>query len=429
MKNSFFSTARSRRLGAVAIAATAALTLAGCSGGGNSDGPTTIKFSYLWSGPEAEVLESIIEDFNDSQDAIVVKGVSSPDQQKQLTSMSSSNGSFDISDNFGENVGSWASKGVLAPLDEYIESASIDLDDFAPAALEQMKHDGQTYALPIAVHSFQLLYNKTLLDEAGVEPPTTMDELADAIEKLTITDDSGKITQLGIGDANTTTTLTTLGFAFGGAWSDDDGPTPTDPGNVEAVDWWQKNVVELVGADNLADFKAGEGQYLSAEDSFFSGKVAMIIDGEWRAASASEVAPDLDWGVTAIPAASPKLENSTQVTSSTLFIPTNSKHKDEAATFLSYLLSPEVMEKFSLTLGNLPARTSLLDSDAYKDLPNFEVWANALTSPNAQSLASAPYSAEYSTDLGNAFDDVVRGKSTAEKALDYVTSRTKSYTK
>lgn len=428
MKNRLCNTTRSRWLGGIAIAATAALTLAGCSGG-ESDGPTTLKFSYLWSGPEAKVLESIIDDFNASQDEIVVKGVSSPDQQKQLTSMSSANGSFDISDNFGENVGSWAAKGVLAPLDEYIESEDIDLDDFAPAALEQMKHDGQTYALPIAVHSFQLLYNKKLLDEAGVEPPMTMDELATAVEKLTVTDDSGKISQLGIGDANTTTTLTTLGFAFGGAWSDKNGPTPTDAGNIEAVDWWQENVVNLVGADKLADFKAGEGQYLSAEDSFFSGKVAMIIDGEWRSAHAAEVAPDLDWGVTAIPAASADLENATQVTSSTLFIPTNSKHKDEAAKFLAYLLSPDVMEKFSLTLGNLPARTSLLGSDAYSDLENFEVWGEALTSPNAKSLSSAPYSAEYSTDLGNAFDDIVRGKSDGEKALEYVKSRAKSYTK
>lgn len=44
--------------------------------------------------------------------------------------------------------------------------------------------------------------------------------------KLTKKDASGKITQLGLGSANDSTTLTTLGYAFGGSWDGEDGPTP-----------------------------------------------------------------------------------------------------------------------------------------------------------------------------------------------------------
>src|SRR5688500_13670177 len=61
---------------------------------------TEITFSYLWGGAEGAALEQIITDFNASQDKIVVKGVSSPDMTKQLASMSSAKGAFDISDNF-----------------------------------------------------------------------------------------------------------------------------------------------------------------------------------------------------------------------------------------------------------------------------------------------------------------------------------------
>ncbi|PJI44259.1 hypothetical protein CTI14_64915, partial [Methylobacterium radiotolerans] len=63
-------------------------------------------------------------------------------------------------------------------------------------------------------------------EEAGVTPPTTMDELAAAIPKLTKKDASGKITQLGLGSANDSTTLTTLGYAFGGSWEEEAGVTP-----------------------------------------------------------------------------------------------------------------------------------------------------------------------------------------------------------
>lgn len=413
---------------ALTSAAAAAVALTGCSGAAPS-GPTTITFSYLWGGEEAKALEKVIADFNKSQSDIKVVGVSSPDAQKQLTSMSSSNGSFDISDNFGNTVGSWASKGILAPLDDYLKTEKVDLGEFAPASLDQMKYDGKTYALPIAVHTQQLMYNKDLLDAAGVQPPTTMDELAAAVKKLTVTDASGAITQIGLGNPSASTLFTTLGYAFGGTWDgkDDKTPSPTDPKNVEALDWYTKTLTDTYGADKIASFTSGLGQYMSAQDPFYTGKEAMVVDGEWQAVNIPKVAPNLNWGVVDIPAASDDLAGTTQVTTSTLFIPSNSKHKAEAAKFLAYMVSDKPMTDFTLALGNLPSKTALLTDAAYSDIPHFDSWLNALKSPNAKSLASQPYSAQYSTDLATAFDDVVRGVATPEKALQSVADKAKSY--
>ncbi|GIT81188.1 sugar ABC transporter substrate-binding protein [Leifsonia sp. LS1] len=413
---------------ALASVAAAAVALTGCSGASPS-GPTTITFSYLWGGEEAKALEKVIADFNASQSEIKVVGVSSPDAQKQLTSMSSSNGSFDISDNFGNTVGSWASKGILAPLDDYLKTEKVDLGDFAPASLDQMKYEGKTYALPIAVHTQQLMYNKDLLDKAGVQPPTTMDELAAAVKKLTVTDSSGAITQIGLGNPSASTLFTTLGYAFGGTWdgTDNKTPSPDDPKNVEALDWYTKTLTDTYGADKIATFTSGLGQYMSAQDPFYTGKEAMVIDGEWQAVNIPKVAPNLNWGVVDIPAVSDDLAGSTQVTTSTLFIPSNSKHKAEAAKFLAYMVGDKPMTDFTLALGNLPSKTSLLTDTAYSTIPHFDAWLNALKSPNAKSLASQPYSAQYSTDLATAFDDVVRGVATPEKALQSVADKAKSY--
>jgi multiple sugar transport system substrate-binding protein len=410
----------------VAGAAAAALLLgaSACTSSDEPTGPTEITFSYLWGGAEAEALEEIIADFNASQQDIVVKGVSNPDFQAQLVAMSAAQGSFDISDHFGNAVGSWASKGILAPLDEYFS----DTSDFIPAAMEQMSYDGSLYSLPIATHSFQLLYNKALLAEAGItEPPSTMDELADAIAKLTKVGPDGSITQLGIGNPDASTTLTTLGYAFGGSWDGPDGPTPAEAGNIEAAQWWQDTVIKPYGADKVADFTAGFGPYMSAEDPFYTGKVAMVIDGEWRAVNIPSTAPDLDWGVAPIPTATSGRANTTQLTASTLFIPANSRHKAQAATFLKYLTDTEAMRTFSLALGNLPGRTSLLDDPAYGDIDQFDSWLEALKSSNTFALASRPYSAEYTTDLAAAFDDVIRDAATAEDALQGVADRSSSY--
>lgn len=412
------------------MALTSALVLGACgSGGADGDGPTTIRFSYLWTGVEAEAVEQIIANFNESQDDIVVEGISSPDTQQQLTSMSAASGSFDISDHFGNSVGSWASRGILEPLDEHLAANGVDVDDFIPAAMEQMTYDGQLYSVPITVHNIKLLYNQTLLDEAGLEVPTTMDELAEAIAALTEQDDDGTITRMGIGDPQSFATLTTLGFVFGGSWDSEDGtePTPDAPGNITALEWWTENVVGPVGASQLAEFEAGNGEYLSAADPFFSGRTAMVLDGEWRAVHAPNVAPELDWGVAPIPTAAPGLENASQLTSSTLFIPANAEHKEEAAEFLAYLVSDQAMIDFAMALGNLPARSSLLEDPAFEEIEHFDVWLDGLESPNLRAMSSAPYNSEYGSDLTAAFDAVVRLTDTPEAAMEGVRQRSENY--
>ena len=432
MKMQAFS--RSRSVAVLAGAAVLSLALASCSGSTNtasSGGKTTISFSYLWGGPEGAAAEKIISEFNSSQSKIVVKGVSNPDMQKQLASMSSSSGSFDVSDNFGNNVGTWASKGVLAPLDDLLKTAGADTSDFVPSAMNQIKYNGKIYALPIAVHTMQLVYNKKLLQAAGVTPPKTTDELATAIAKLTKVDASGNITQLGLGNPDQSTSLTTLGYAFGGTWDGSSTtaptPTPAEPGNVAALKFWQDNITNKYGPAKVTKFTAGWGQYMSPQDPFYTGKVAMVIEGEWQAVSIPKNAPKLQWGVAPIPVANSSLDGTTQLTASTLFIPANSQHKAEAATFLKYMTDKQAMLEFTKALGNLPARTSLLADPTYAAIPHMSAWLESLKSPNVKSLASAPYSAQYSTDLASAFDSVSRGTAAPQQAMDKVANQAKSY--
>jgi len=405
--------------------------------GGSSDGqaekggPITITFSYLWSGPEAAALEKIISEFNASQHDIVVKGVSSPDFQKQLASMSAGKGSFDISDNFGNGVGAWAAKGILEPLDDYMAKDGFDAADFVPAALRQMKYQGKTYSLPIAVHSFQLLYNKALFKEAGIaEPPKTTEEWAAAIAKLTKKDGGGGLTQLGLGNPDPGSTFTTLGYLFGGDWFDTaDKPTPQNPGNLAGLQFYTDNITAKYGADKVQKFTSGFGEYASPQNPFYTGKVAMVIDGEWQPRFIQQNAPSLDWGVAPLPypEARTDLAGTTQLTASTLFIPRNSQHKQQAWTFLKYLTGKKAMLDFTYALGNLPARMSLLDDPKYGDIPQFKAWLDALKTPNVKVQASTPWGQQYTTDLGAAFDQVVRGTNDPSKALADLAAKTTSY--
>jgi multiple sugar transport system substrate-binding protein len=396
-----------------------------------ADEPVEITFSYLWTGAEAEALEAVIADFNQSQDGVVVRGVSSPDFQAQLASMSTSEAAFDISDNFGTGVGAWAEVGLLEPLDAYIERDGFDVEDFPDSVMEQMRYEGSIYSMPIAVHTQVLLYNRALFAEAGItEPPETLEEWADAIAATTHVASDGTIEQLGYHNAEIGTSMTTLGMMFGGSWIDDNGvPTPTDAGNLAGLQFYVDNITNAYGADEVLRFTSGFGEYASAQNPFFTGQVASVIDGEWQPVMIEQFAPDLDYGVAPLPypADQPELAGTTQVSTSTLFIPSNAEHKDEAWEFMKYLLGSDGMKAFTRALGNLPARTSLLDDPVYDDIPNFDVWLDALRSENAGAIPSVPYIAEYVADLNTAFDDVVNGRATPEEAMEGVASRAEEY--
>jgi multiple sugar transport system substrate-binding protein len=411
-------------LSVTAGAAAVALALAGCSSGSSgSDGKTELTFSYLWTGKEAQALQGVVNDFNKSQSKITVNAVQTS-TTKQLASMSSSNGSFDVSDSFGSNLGSWASKGIIEPLTSY----GLDTGDFIRSVLAQDTYKGKLYAMPIAVQEYKLLYNKQLFAQAGIStPPATMDEFATDIAKLTKQSPDGTITQLGLGTSSEYNLLSTLAYVFGGQWDTNGKPSPTNARNIEALNWYKANVLDKFGASNIAKFESGYGEYMTAQDPFYTGKIAMTIDGEWQSANIAKVAPSLQWGVADIPAASPSLQNATQTYSSMFFIPANSKHKQQAATFIKYLTGTSAMRTFTKALGNLPARKSLLTDKAYDSLPGFDVWLKGLTSPNAKSFAPTTYTIQYQTDLTSAFSDFVLGQESAEQAMQTVKQKAASY--
>ncbi len=376
----------------------------------------TVEFPYLWTGPEGEAMQAIVDQFNASQDQFEVNGVSNPDAQRQLAAMTSNNG-FDVSDNFDSNIGTWASNGALEPLDEFISRDGYDTSDFIPAAMEKMSFDGQVYSLPIAVHTTLLMVNDALLGEAGLAAPATHSELAAAIEALTIVDGDGNITQLGLGVPD----FTTFAYTFGGGWIDDAGqPTANDAGNIAALQFWVDNVLNVYGVDNVRRFESGFGEYASAQAPFYTGKLAMSMDGEWQARFIQQYAPDLQWSAGPLPVADdqPDLAGTTSLAASTFFIPANAQEKDGAWEFIKYLFSEEPTRDFTIALANLPARASLLEDPAYAEITGFSYWLESLKSPNLRSMPNVTWGQEYATEITSAVDAVLNLSKSPEDALN-----------
>ena len=71
----------------------------------------------------------------------------------------------------------FADSGVFADLTPWIQRDQMDLSDFSQGMLNAYAYHGTQYGFPLLPSTSVFVYNKTLLDELGVQPPKTWTEI------------------------------------------------------------------------------------------------------------------------------------------------------------------------------------------------------------------------------------------------------------
>jgi len=161
-----------------------------------------------------------------------------------------------------------AYKKLLVSIDGYMQTAKLSNSDFFPTAMEQSSYKGHLYMLPLQVDpNFPLVYNKSLLQQAGIDkPPSTINELDDANQKL-YQKSGDAISRLGIlppwrtyGAQNS---LYTYFLMFGGGWFDPGDQNKlaiTQAGNANALGWIKKFADQFGGYAALEKYAGTWGK-------------------------------------------------------------------------------------------------------------------------------------------------------------------------
>lgn len=251
--------------------------------------------------------------------------------------------------------------GLIQPLPaSAFPPETIDADFFP--MVQAMKRDDQYMALPTAVRSLALFYNKRLFDEAGIEsPPTTLDELVETAKKLTKHDAAGNLTQIGITSGMTAQDhhwfREVLVRQFGGSAYSDDLKTVAynSEAGQKALDWY----IDLNKKHGVTDTTFMD----EPQAAFKAGRAGMHIDGSFRIGALNKTR-GLKWGVTELPAA----DDGGQSNYSSYWVNgVTSKAKgekyDAALKFLAYITSDEAMQIWLDTVGELPAKPSAALTD------------------------------------------------------------------
>lgn len=162
------------------------------------------------------------------------------DRQMELASiaMSSQSDSVDVVYLNDSMLLRFSKNGWLEPLDDLWEKyrEQYKLDDFPQSVIDAVTYDGHIYAMPIQTNVELFYYRADVLAEAGVEPPTTMDEYAAAAQTLHSARMAGTIMTMKPVDATLNETHWYLN-ALGDGWFDENAkPVFNSAANVAAIE-------------------------------------------------------------------------------------------------------------------------------------------------------------------------------------------------
>jgi multiple sugar transport system substrate-binding protein len=281
-----------RLLVPVVVAATAALALAGCSsptGAGSSSTGVANSVTELdyYTDTQGTTAWQKILDGCATQTGIRISRQSVPTDQltQKLLQGAASHSLPDLVFTDNPTLQNVASTGALTPLTDY----GIATDGYYDSIVKAGTYQGKVYGLAPGVNGLALIYNRDLLTAAGVQPPTTWDELTAAARKLT----AGSRYGLAFSAVNSEEgTWQFLPFF----WSNGANLSKLD--SSDAV-----SALEFVGglvSDGSVSRSVVNWNQNDVTDQFTAGNAAMMINGSWTL-PALQQAGNLHFGVVPIP--------------------------------------------------------------------------------------------------------------------------------
>ena len=313
-----------------------------------------------------KAMDQLIENFEKANPDITVKQTTFPyaDYQTRVIAAKMTGQGPDVMQLFYGWLDKFIAGGILQPLPADTFPHDKIESEFFPI-VSAMKRGDDYYGLPTAVRSLALFYNKKLFTEAGLDPanpPRTLDEYVAAAEKTRKRDGAGNLivagTTLDMGGQDHQWWREVLIRQFGGEpYTDNDRKVAydSDAGRKALKFYTDLQLEKKVGQTGFMD----EGQA-----AFRAGMAAMTIDGTFRLGAFRGI-EGFEWGVTELPAnADGVRSNYASYFANGISAKTEGEKLEASKKFLAYITSPEAMDVWLKSVGELPARRSAALTDA-----------------------------------------------------------------
>ncbi|WP_130799825.1 sugar ABC transporter substrate-binding protein [Streptomyces otsuchiensis] len=389
---------------AVALPMAATMALAGLAGCARQPDPGTV--TVLNSATNTAEHEANQDHFDRCAEplGLRVDQISVPADQvaTKALRMASSDSLPDILELDGSELPQFAETGGLLPVGE----AGVETSEFSDSAVSLGSFDGTQYGVARSVNSLALIYNVELLAEAGVEPPTTWQELEETAALLT----SGS----------------TYGMAFSASpnadgvyqflpffWSAGGDEAALDDGAGDAaLQLWK----ELVDAGSASRSVVNWNQQ-DVNDQFISGRAAMMINGPWQVPVLSGQ-DAVEWAVATIPVPEAGQDPVPPIGGTVMTVPAGGEEREQnAGRILNCLNSEENQLSWGERVNNVPTRADA--ARTYREQnPELAAFADLVATARSRTAEVGTRWPVISDAMAGAFQSVLTGRATPEAALE-----------
>ena len=416
---------KTRTIRLVAIVAALAVLSAACGGGGGESASTTIAQTTipaeqrqpatltLWSSfGDTELVEAfqpIIDKCEADNPWLTIDYVA---KDGMATAFAAAAEAGDVPDiiqaDFSGGLAKLEAAGAVYPIDEFASRDNFDWDQFVPGSVKLVTFNGKKWGIPLSVDTAGLFFNQDTLDEAGLEVPTSFEELSAAAEALLVQNPDGSIERIGwVPDVGDGSFAVPTGLLFGAKLFSEDGTQVT----VNTQEWidalnWQRSFYEPFGDyENFARFVGGFGSYDSAQNFFITGQVPLYLESSYFTTWPERFGngQPANWGVAPFPGPDGVTDAGELAiigSGNAFYVP--AKATDPEASWIAascMATATQQIADFEVVVGNIPANKAALDIfetvevariPAYKTFIDLAKSSNAVV-PNSAVIIETAY--------------------------------------
>ena len=361
-----------------------------------------------WSSSDAENarLQEMVDTYNANNPGVNVTLSQVPDYDTVLQTAMAGGEPPDVFYIDSFRLPDYVAADSLMPIGDQMD----DPDDFFPSLRQAFTINDTFWCPPKDFSTLALQYNTDMFDAAGLEYPTpdwTWDDLRAAAE--TLTDEEAGVYGLVL-PADMARWIAFL-YQAGGTVANDDFSAMTldSPEALEATDFYVNLVLDGFAAQP-SDLDSGW-----PGEAFGKGTAAMALEGNWIVPFLQDQFPDLNWGVTELPAGPGG--DATMAFTVCYGVAADAPNPEESIALANWLTGAEGMAQWTDLGLAMPTRASLSDAwlEQFPDLEPF--------------LAGADYARPWQfrpgfNDVMNAFNSGLQQAFTGTYTTDQVLSDT-----
>jgi multiple sugar transport system substrate-binding protein len=413
--------------GLLSVLMTLSMLISACGG---SNAATDVKVLRVWVqwGDNPAQIQTLFDKYT-AETGIKVEVTAPLADDKILPALTGSEPPDVLVLSGGDLAKSFYKEGLVDELSSAIKSGNIDMADMYAAPLSQCLQGDKILCLPWGTDAYALFWNKDMFEAAGLDPekpPSTMEELVEFADKLTVVGTDGTIEQIGFIPNHSWSHSDLYVRMYGGFWYNDDGSklTVNSQPMIDAFTWQQQFFTKY-GVDNVQAFSSGFGEYGSPDAPFYAGKVAMMVEGEWQTGPnfIPALKPELNYGVAAFPPPADHPERAGTIVNqgTAVVIPSGAPNKEASAKLLAWMMSPAIVAEEFCFNANLPTSKKAAEDPCFNELGSkFQVFVDLMSSSNAFAVLTTPISFELNDARDVAEEQVLLTGADPKELLDAI---------